>query len=153
METMVSTTSQSEEESTEPVDMSQIYLQVVGGEKKRRVYGLGSQASAYYPEKFSSSSTTTSRFHFTSDEQFTQRVDEVVGQKVQELKQKMNEELQQKMNEDMRLYKEQVQREVKQQMEDFLLSFSQSQSNPQHQNFTTPASTPRDPSAGFDDIP
>ena len=83
---MVSTTSQFEEESTEPADMSQIYLQVVGGEKKTRVYGLSSQASAYYPEKFSSSSTTTSRFHFTSDEQFTQCVDEVVGQKVQELK-------------------------------------------------------------------
>ena len=152
MESMISSASQSEEESTEPVDMSQIYLEVVGGEKKRRVYGLGSQASAYYPENFSSSSTT-SRFHFPSDEQFAKRVDEVVGQKVQELQQKMNEELQQKMNEDMRLYKEQVQREVKQQMEEFLLTFSRSQSNPQHRNFTTPSSTPRDPSAGFDDIP
>lgn len=141
---MVSTTSQSEEESMEPVDMSQIYLQVVGGEKKRRVYGLGSQASAYYPEKFSSSSTT-SRFHFTSDEQFTQRVDEVVGQKVEELKQKMTE--------DMRLYKEQVQRDVKQQMEEFLQMFSQSQSNPQRRNLTTPASTPPDQSAAFDHIP
>ena len=49
--------------------------------KKRRVYGLGSQASAFYPETFSSSSTT-SRYDFTSDECFTQRVNEVVGQRV-----------------------------------------------------------------------
>ena len=147
MESMISFASQSEEESTEPVDMSQIYLEVVGGEKKRRVYGLGSQASAYYPENFSSSSTT-SRFHFTSDEQFAKRVDEVVGQKVQELQQKINEELQQKMNEDMRVYKEQVQREVKEQMEHVLRSFSQSQSNPQNPNSTAP-----DPFAGLDRLP
>ena len=51
METMVASASQSEEDSTEPVEvnMSQLYLQAVGGEKKRRVYSLGSQASAFYP--------------------------------------------------------------------------------------------------------
>ena len=81
---MVASASQATEMSTEPVkvDMSEIYLQVAGSEKKRRVYGLGSLASTFYPENFSSSSTT-SRYDFTSDERFKQRVDEVVEQKVE----------------------------------------------------------------------
>ena len=114
METMVASASQSEEDSTEPVEvnMSQLYLQAVGGEKKRRVYGLGSQASTFYPETFSSSSTT-SRYDFTSDERFTQRVNEVVGQRVRVEVQ----ELQLKMNEDMRLYKVQLEQQFQQKME------------------------------------
>ena len=108
METMVASASQSEEDSTElvEVNMSHLYLQSVEGEKKRRVYGLGSQASAFYPETFSSSSTT-SRYDFTSDERFTQRVNEVVGQRVRVEVQ----ELQLKMNEDVRLYKEQLEQQ------------------------------------------
>ena len=111
METMVASASQYEEDSTEPVkvNMSQLYLQAVGGEKKRRVYGLGSQASAFYPETFSSSSTT-SRYDFASDEHFTQRVNEVVGQRVRVEVQ----ELQFKMNEDVRLYKEQLEQQFQQ---------------------------------------
>ena len=123
---MVASASQMTEGSTEPVEVnvSEIYLQVVGSEKRRRVYGLGSLASTFYPENFSSSSTT-SRYDFTSDERFKQRVDEVVEQKVevrvQELQQKMNEDMriykeqvqldQQKMSEEMRKYKEQVERD------------------------------------------
>ena len=140
METMVASASQSEEDSTEPVEvnMSQLYLQAVGGEKKRRVYGLGSQASAFYPETFRSSSTT-SRYDFTSDERFTQCVNEVVGQRVRVEVQ----ELQLKMNEDVRLYKEQLEQQFQQKMEQFERMFNaQSQSNAQHPNPTNPASTP-----------
>ena len=121
METMVASASQSGEDSTEPVEvnMSQLYLQAVGGEKKRRVYGLGSQASAFYPETFSSSSTT-SRYDFTFDECFTQRVNEVVGQRVRVEVQ----ELQLKMNEDVRLYKEQLEQQFQQKMEQFERMFN-----------------------------
>ena len=151
---MVASASQATEGSTEPVevDMSEIYLQVAGSEKKRRVYGLGSLASTFYPENFSSSSTT-SRYDFTSDERFKQHMDEVVEQKVevrvQELQQKMNEDMriykeqvqrdQQKMSEDMRKYKEQVerdQREMQQHMEKFMSMFSQSQPNTQFSPFS-----------------
>ena len=83
MESMVASASQMTDGSTEPVDVdvSKIYLQVVGGEKKRRVYGLGSLASTFYPENFSSSSTT-SRYDFTSNERFKQHMNKVVEQKV-----------------------------------------------------------------------
>ena len=151
---MVASTSQATEGSTEPVevDMSEIYLQVAGSAKKRRVYGLGFLASTFYPETFSCSSTT-SRYDFTSDERFKQHMDEVVEQKVeervQELQQKMNEDMriykeqvqrdQQKMSEDMRKYKKQVerdQREMQQHMEKFMSLFSQSQPNSQVSPFS-----------------
>ena len=140
METMVASASQSEEDSTEPVEvnMSQLYLQAVGGEKKRRVYGLVSQASAFYPETFSSSSIT-SRYDFTSDECFTQCVNEVAGQRVRVEVQ----ELQLKMNQDVRLYKEQLEQQFQQKMKQFERMFNtQSQSNAQHPDPTNPASTP-----------
>ena len=136
---MVASASQSEEDSKPvEVNMSQLYLQAGGGEKKRRVYGLGSQASAFYPETFSSSSTT-SRYDFTSDERFTQLVNEVIGQRVRVEVQ----ELQLKMNEDVRLYKEQLEQQFQQKMEQFERMFNaQSQSNAQHPDPTNPAFTP-----------
>ena len=100
---MVASASQATEGSTEPVevDMSEIYLQVAGSEKRRRIYGLGSLAFIFYPETFSSL-LTTSRYNFTLEERFKQFMDEVVEHKVEVRIQK----LQQKMNEDMRIYKE-----------------------------------------------
>ena len=41
-----------------PPNMDAIYLEASGGEKKRRVYGLGSQASSLYPESYSSGATS-----------------------------------------------------------------------------------------------
>ncbi|XP_050231670.2 uncharacterized protein LOC126680571 [Mercurialis annua] len=50
--------SQPLEDGTTPVvDINAIYYDVVGGEKKRRVYGLGSQASVFYPRHLPSTST------------------------------------------------------------------------------------------------
>lgn len=39
--------------------MDAIYLEVSGGEKKREVYDIGSQASNLYPESFCSGVTST----------------------------------------------------------------------------------------------
>ena len=41
------------------INEAQLYFEAVGGEKKRRVYGLGSQASVFFPNKsFASTSFT-----------------------------------------------------------------------------------------------
>ena len=53
MENMVAIASQLTDESTEApkIDVAHIYLQAVGVEpKNRRVYGLGTHASTFYPD-------------------------------------------------------------------------------------------------------
>ncbi|XP_021598825.1 uncharacterized protein LOC110604826 [Manihot esculenta] len=54
--------SQTDNDSTEAscIDEAQLYFEAVGGEKKRRVYGLGSQASVFFPNKCSASTAFTS---------------------------------------------------------------------------------------------
>ena len=54
--------SQIQEGDNEPpiVDKKKLFYQPVGEEKKRRVYGVGSQASIFYPQLSQSSSTGTS---------------------------------------------------------------------------------------------
>ncbi|XP_043817331.1 uncharacterized protein LOC122725000 [Manihot esculenta] len=42
------------------IDEAQLYFEAVGGEKKRRVYGLGSQALVFFPNKTSASTSFTS---------------------------------------------------------------------------------------------
>ena len=56
--------SQTQEENSESmqVDISQLFLQVVGGQKKQRVYGLGSQAEAFYPDSFTGSASSRIRY-------------------------------------------------------------------------------------------
>ena len=56
--------SQTQEENSESmqVDMSQLFLQVVGGQKKQRVYGLGSQAEVFYPDSFTGSASSRMRY-------------------------------------------------------------------------------------------
>ncbi|KAK4724413.1 hypothetical protein R3W88_027192 [Solanum pinnatisectum] len=39
------------------IDQSEAFYQAVGGEKKRRIYGLGSEAKSYYGQKLSASSS------------------------------------------------------------------------------------------------
>nr|GME16058.1 uncharacterized protein LOC109147304 [Ipomoea batatas] len=52
------------EGSTEPpvINMSQLYVDVVGGVKKQRIYGLGTKASSFINDN-SFSSSATSQFH------------------------------------------------------------------------------------------
>ncbi|XP_039121601.1 uncharacterized protein LOC120258302 [Dioscorea cayenensis subsp. rotundata] len=54
--------SQTQEGHGEPpiVDEAAVYYEAVGGEKKRRVYGVGSQGSVFYPQISQSLSTGTS---------------------------------------------------------------------------------------------
>ena len=42
------------------IDEAQLYFEAVGGEKKRRVYGLGSQTSVFFPNKTSANTSFTS---------------------------------------------------------------------------------------------
>ena len=62
------------------IDEAQLYFEAVGGEKKRRVYGLGSQTSVFFPNKTSASTS------FTSAQQNKDLQDEVADlkRKVQE---------------------------------------------------------------------
>ena len=58
--------SQSQEGCSEPptMDERQLWYKVVEEEKKRKVYGVGSQTSAFYPQSsYESSSATSSRMH------------------------------------------------------------------------------------------
>ncbi|XP_058003979.1 uncharacterized protein LOC110643733 [Hevea brasiliensis] len=56
--------SQPQEGCSDPpiVDEVALYYQVVGGEKKNRVYGIGSQASIFYPSSSHGSSSTASYY-------------------------------------------------------------------------------------------
>lgn len=95
---MVASASQLPEDSTDApeVDVTRIYLQTVGVEqKKRRVYGLGSQASTFYPDSISSSSAASTHYNTLFDERLR---DELQG--IEENFKKKNEEMQQK-NEEM----------------------------------------------------
>ena len=43
-----------------PVDIETLYFEVVGGEKRRRVYGLGSRAASIYPSSYQSTGSSHS---------------------------------------------------------------------------------------------
>ena len=98
MENMVAIASQLIDESTEApeIDVAHIYLQAVGVEpKKRRVCGLGTYASTFYPDSVSSSSSASSHYNTLFDERLREEL-----QEIQENLHKKNEEIQQK-NEEM----------------------------------------------------
>ena len=98
MENMVAIASQLTNESTEApkIDVAHIYLQAVGVEpKNRRVYGLGTHASTFYPDFVSSSSSASSHYNTLFDERLQEEL-----QEIQENLQKKNEEIRQK-NEEM----------------------------------------------------
>ena len=95
MENMVAIASQLIDESTEApkIDVAHIYLQAVGVElKKRRVYGLGTHASTFYPDSVSSSSSSSSHYNTLFDERLREELQQI--QKNLHIK---NEEIQQKM--------------------------------------------------------
>ncbi|XP_039135805.1 uncharacterized protein LOC120273240 [Dioscorea cayenensis subsp. rotundata] len=62
MQKMVETASQtlSDGSQSSPLDMDAIYLEAFGGEKKKRVYGLGSHALSLYQESLCSGATSAS---------------------------------------------------------------------------------------------
>ena len=98
MENMVAIASQLTDESTEVpnINVAHIYLQDVAVEpKKRRVYGLGTHASTFYPDSVSSKSSTSSHYNTLFDERLREEL-----QEIQENLHRKNEEIQQK-NEEM----------------------------------------------------
>ena len=84
------------------------YLQVVGVEpKKRRVYGLGTHASTFYPDFVSSSSSASSHYNTLFDEWLREEL-----QEIQENLHRKNEEIQQK-NEEMQKQIEEMKKKKK----------------------------------------
>ena len=77
MENMVVIVSQLTDESTEApeIDVAHIYLPAVGVElKKRRVYGLGTHASTFYPDSVSSSSSASSHYNTLFNERLRDKL-------------------------------------------------------------------------------
>ena len=77
MENMVAIVSQLTDESTEApkIHVTHIYLQVVGVEpKKRRVHGLGTHTSTFYPNFVSSSSSASSHYNTLFDERLREEL-------------------------------------------------------------------------------
>ena len=132
---MVASASQLPEDSTDApeVDVTRIYLQAIGVEqKKRRVYGLGSQASTFYPDSISSSSAASNPYNTLFDEQLRDELQGIVEnfkKKNEEIQQK-NEEMQ-KQIEDMKKREEERQKREEDmqqkiyQMEQIVLRFTQ----------------------------
>ena len=60
MEELVSNASQPLDDGSEPppVDINALYFEAAGGEKRRRVYGIGSPAASIYPASCQSSGTS-----------------------------------------------------------------------------------------------
>ena len=116
MENMVAIASQLTDESTEApkIDVAQIYLQAVGVEpKKRRVYGLGTHASTFYPDSVSSSSSASSHYNTLFDERLREELQEIqenLHRKNEEMQQK-NEEMQKQIEEMKKKEEERLKRE------------------------------------------
>ena len=116
MENMVAIASQLTDESTEApkIDVAHIYLQAVGVEpKKRRVYGLGTHASTFYPDSVSSSSSASSHYNTLFDERLREELQEIQENlhiKNEEIQQK-NEEMQKQIEEKKKKEEERLKRD------------------------------------------
>ena len=66
-----------------PVDIDTLYFEAVGGEKRKRVYGLGSRAASIYP----SSCQSTGSLHSSAS---VARVREIVQQELADKKADMD---------------------------------------------------------------
>lgn len=113
---LVDQASQTQEGPSEPpvVDERALYYEAVGGEKKRRVYGLGSQGSILYPDSSQSLSTgTSSRAVHTEIQELRQTIVQL---------QDTNKELQQKYLE-IKDERDELKQEMLHQMEDMLRHF------------------------------
>ena len=77
MKELVSSASQPLDDGSQPpqVDIDTLYFETAGGEKKRRVYGLGSRAASIYPSSYQSTGSSHSSASAA-------RVREIVQQKL-----------------------------------------------------------------------
>ncbi|XP_050205029.1 uncharacterized protein LOC126655067 [Mercurialis annua] len=88
MEIAIAIASQLNEDGSMPVvDIRSIYYDVVGGENKKRVYGLGSQASVFYPRNCSYASSSGCR---SDDEHTKQMIEDHFNDQQQNLTQQLD---------------------------------------------------------------
>ena len=129
--------SQPEEGSSEPrpIDDNEIFVKNVGGVKKSRLYGIGSEISAYCGiASFSGTSPATGHSHELADklqlmeeenkllrDQFKDLQDQ--HQKIQEKNEKTQEEMRKQMQEEMCKQMQEMQRHMQEQMKAQLTAF------------------------------
>ncbi|KDP42436.1 hypothetical protein JCGZ_00233 [Jatropha curcas] len=130
----VQTESQPQDGSCDPcsVDVAQIYLQEVGGVKKRQVYGLGSQASVLFGRSSASSSFATSRLQNNN-----------IDSRIQEMEQRMKE-LEMRHQQQQEELQQQVQQQVAKLLRSHLVAMAGGLPAPP----TLPSQHPRPQSSG-----
>ena len=106
------------------VDESEIFLEAVGGLKKQRIYGLGSESSSLY-SRFSWSASSSSRAQQEALEQEVRQLRETVASQQVQLQQQETQ-LQEKMEEKMRLMQEEQIRLMQEEMRKMRAEFSNS---------------------------
>ncbi|XP_039128892.1 basic-leucine zipper transcription factor B-like [Dioscorea cayenensis subsp. rotundata] len=97
----ISTESASTNSGPSPIDELALYIEAVDGEKKRRVYGLGSQASSYYGCSNSNVNNSTATSTMQNNEDLQNELESVRNQlqiqeeRHQQERQETKQELQQ----------------------------------------------------------
>ena len=122
--------SQPEEGSLEPrpVDDNEIFVKNVGGVKKSRLYGIGSEISTYCSiASFSGTSPATGHSHELEDKlQLVQEENKLLRDQfkdLQEQNEKVQEEMRKKMQEEMCKQMQEMQRQMQEQMKSQLAAF------------------------------
>ena len=125
--------SQPEEGSSEPrpIDDNEIFIKNVGGVKKSRLYGIGSEISTYYSiASFSGTSPTTGHSHELEDKlQLVQEENKLLRDQfkdLQEQNEKVQEEMRKQMQEEMCKQMQEMQRQMQEQMKSQLAAFFRS---------------------------
>ena len=115
--------SQPEEGSSEPrpVDDNEIFVKNVGGVKKLKLYGIGSEISTYCSiASFSGTSPVTSHSHELEDKlQLVQEENKLLRDQfkdLQEQNEKVQEEMRKQMQEEMCKQMQKMQRQMQEQM-------------------------------------
>ena len=122
--------SQPEEGSSEPrpVDDNEIFVKNVGGVKKSRLYGIGSEISTYCSiASFSGTSPGTGHSHELEDKlHLVQEENKLLSDQfkdLQEQNEKVQEEMRKQMQEEMCKQMQEMQRQMQEQMKSQLAAF------------------------------
>ena len=122
--------SQPEEGSSEPrpIDDNEIFVKNVGGVKKSRLYGIGSEISTYCSiASFSGTSPATGHSHELEDKlQLVQEENKLLRDQfkdLQEQNEKVQEEMHKQMQEEMCKQMQEMQRQMQEQMKSQLAAF------------------------------
>ena len=122
--------SQPEEGSSEPlpVDDNEIFVKNVGGVKKSRLYGIGSEISTYCSiASFSGTSPATSHSHELEDKlQLVLEENKLLRDQFkdfQEQNEKVQEKMRKKMQEEMCKQMQEMQRQMQEKMKSQLAAF------------------------------